>query len=1427
MRQAQDLAPFDTPRVRSQSTPRTIIALLLAFAAFVAFMSASQWGAPPADACSLASERVPMAPAVAQAVGTPQPQRANAAAALQTQKTLTPFADSWIDQLNASANHGGDYQLSVGWASSNMSGAQRALLRFMLAEEVPPDAIIDSAFLKLWLASASGPASVSMHVLLATSTWEEYGVNWNNRPGSGAPTASTAVGTAQQYYAWNVTALVQAWLAGANYGLEVRGPEAELGVAHARSFGSHEDVELPPLLEITYHLPLPGTPTRTPTARPTETATPGGTVDVVPDMDSWVNQARPDDNHGADAELAVGKTTRFSQGYTMATLLHWSFVGLPEHACINRAELKLYLQGATGPDDYAIALGALTAQWQEMSVTWANLPPAVDTGLRPWALPSTTGWHTLDITELVCAWASGAARNYGMLLSPSASADGTRTFSSRQGEHPAILTLGYYLESDPPTNPTHFGSDHTPSTWSNNPVVSVEWSGATDAGGCGVYGYSYTWNRSDKSPPPDIVVDTTAPTATTRLDDGTWWLFMRSRDVAGNWAAGAAQFGPIWIDTTPPSNPTVLSSNTHLPGAWSAIPQVGMTWSGANDGVGCGVAGYSIEWSTSEDTIPDATVDAFTEANTSAPLADGASHYFHLRACDGLGNCSALLHSGPYAVDGHAPTSSAMGGHGETFTSASTEFMLYWSGTDGNGIGILNYDVQYRNVSEDGPWVDWLLATTDTSAQMTGVAGRLYALRCRARDRIWREENWPAEPDGYVLVESGDLALYTRGIEVTQAIQNLYNNVPIIAGKRTFVRVYAHCTSGDPTYPNVAALLRVFRDGALLGTLPPGNPGGRATVKAAPNRAVLDDSFWFEVPVDWVRAGSVMEFEAEVNPAPRRYGERNYANNVARVGLVPGSTPPMNLVIYSIPYYDQGHLINILSGDVSQLESLLRRMYPIGTLNLSLREMPTPYDTPPENGQALDDLTVLWFHDLVFHAENVSTRYYGMLRSATRTGLAWTQWGVGMGRTGPVLPTDPASSAPWGARIGAHELGHTYGRPHTQGCGEPPKFDSNYPYENGDINNNNSQDYNNYYLGLDAQGPRVYPPTWKDIMTYCGDQWISDYTSGWIRYTMLKEAGLISGGAEGPSLVAQEQLVVLARVVSPTLALTWQMVARVPDAVGSVEDTPGEYVVQLQDARGGVLSSRGYALKYDETGTTGSLMAVLPWVTNTQRVAVLYVPEDISQMGRVLGTRLVSAHAPTVTLLYPSGGETLTGESVAVGWLGGDLDGGAPTYALSYSANDGATWHTVSINLTGTQTMLNLAALPGGSACRLRIRANDGVNTSSDTSGAFDVPDKVPTVKISSPPDGARRAYGQLVTCEGSALDHEDGFLAGTSLRWISSLAGPLGVGQLLQLTNLITGVHTITLEAVDSASHVVTSTTTLMIGQPVAPLWLPLVRRG
>ncbi|MEO7793829.1 MAG: beta-propeller fold lactonase family protein [Thermoanaerobaculia bacterium] len=114
-------------------------------------------------------------------------------------------------------------------------------------------------------------------------------------------------------------------------------------------------------------------------------------------------------------------------------------------------------------------------------------------------------------------------------------------------------------------------------------------------------------------------------------------------------------------DAIAPLGPNSLISPSHTVSVFSNDPTVDAVWSGASDNPGgSGLAGYSIVFDNLALTNPDGTIEVPQTAapaygNTSPPLPDGTSFWFHLRACDLAGNCALTQHLGPFFIDSTVP----------------------------------------------------------------------------------------------------------------------------------------------------------------------------------------------------------------------------------------------------------------------------------------------------------------------------------------------------------------------------------------------------------------------------------------------------------------------------------------------------------------------------------------------------------------------------------------------------------------------------------------------------------------------------------------------------------------------------------------------------------------------------------------------------
>jgi len=141
---------------------------------------------------------------------------------------LPPIADAYIASERPMQNFGGD-ALFLGYNFfGDRFGAERILIRFNV-NTIPPDAVINSARLRLRLSFSSPPDDQPMGTVLRrlSSDWDEFSVTWDREPQWASVRDSTPVGSARAWYDWAIGDLVAGWVDGsfANHGVEIIGDE--------------------------------------------------------------------------------------------------------------------------------------------------------------------------------------------------------------------------------------------------------------------------------------------------------------------------------------------------------------------------------------------------------------------------------------------------------------------------------------------------------------------------------------------------------------------------------------------------------------------------------------------------------------------------------------------------------------------------------------------------------------------------------------------------------------------------------------------------------------------------------------------------------------------------------------------------------------------------------------------------------------------------------------------------------------------------------------------------------------------------------------------------------------------------------------------------------------------------------------------------
>jgi hypothetical protein len=333
-----------------------------------------------------------------------------------------------------------------------------------------------------------------------------------------------------------------------------------------------------------------------------------------------------------------------------------------------------------------------------------------------------------------------------------------------------------------------------------------------------------------------------------------------------------------------------------------------------------------------------------------------------------------------------------------------------------------------------------------------------------------------------------------------------------------------------------------------------------------------DSTFEFKVPPELVKSDT--EFAAELVECGVGSGEvaspRFPENGGAQLAAVDTGT----LRVHIVPLRAGGRVPDTSEAGLDIARRAFLAAYPIASLELTVGE---PFDIadPADWGGNLDRIRALR------QSENPEgdVYYYGMLRPtqtfAEFCGRACTA-GIGyvpQGRLNPQLRAamGAAYSDSNSAFTMLHEIGHNHGRQHApcvpQGA-SIADVDQSFPYDGGVIG---------VYGYSSSSDVLLAPDDATDVMGYCRNQWLSDYT-----YNGLLAVVRQLNQTQASEVVAPERIgawrVVLADVLrgtrwgmpipGPAEAVGKEEPARVLDASGVVIETVSVYRTEISELNG-------------------------------------------------------------------------------------------------------------------------------------------------------------------------------------------------------------------------------------------------------------------
>jgi hypothetical protein len=581
-------------------------------------------------------------------------------------------------------------------------------------------------------------------------------------------------------------------------------------------------------------------------------------------------------------------------------------------------------------------------------------------------------------------------------------------------------------------------------------------------------------------------------------------------------------------------------------------------------------------------------------------------------------------------------------------------------------------------------------------------------------------------PAPVTLIPPRREGLQWRGMEITQGIQvfnepelpacqpgpdhphHIFcnNSVPLVAGRRTMVRVYLTC---GQTCIDTTVQLRLLKGGRQKERLLQQTTAADLTRLGQPSmidlRRKLANSLNFEIfdSPDWL-SGEIT-FELTVTPhnggLPLTFGlTRNFTQRAA-------------LQVAYLPLEYQG----VLPAGAAEAGYWLPRTFPMP--NLTYTQLPVPplvWQGSLQKSELLRHLLIYWYYAQAAPPDYRPDQLFGWLpEQAYNGGASDPAWcpacagphsgRVAFGGQRPELDIG-------GARILAHELAHNLGAQHawspTSGqdaaCfrsdGTDINVDPAWPYPH----NAHIQE-----VGVDlySDPPVIYDPTSNDIMAYCARPWISPHT-----YLKLFDSPLLR--PQPAPRAAGTAVVLVTGLIQPGGKIPEFEVMQLPAAMfldglpePVIPPAGVDYCVTLETGQHRPLARHCFAVDFSpaddyRTVEPAAFFLALPVDDPAQinKIALTKGGSDVAVADSTGGP-------PQVRLTFPTTGQPLKGQQT-ITWEASDPDGDSLRYDLFYSPDGGRYWLPLAIRLTRPYFTFAASQILPSPNLLLRVVARDG-----------------------------------------------------------------------------------------------------------------------
>ncbi|HEX6048527.1 MAG TPA: hypothetical protein VFZ21_04640 [Gemmatimonadaceae bacterium] len=406
---------------------------------------------------------------------------------------------------------------------------------------------------------------------------------------------------------------------------------------------------------------------------------------------------------------------------------------------------------------------------------------------------------------------------------------------------------------------------------------------------------------------------------------------------------------------------------------------------------------------------------------------------------------------------------------------------------------------------------------------------------------------------------SGPLNLTVDGVTITQVVQTYAGTVPLVAGRDGYIRVFGRANQTNSVASRIR--VRLYNGETLVNTMTLDKSAG---VPLVPDQAALGSSWNGILVGQFIQPG--LRILADIDPdgavTEASENDNTFPASGTPVAVDVRQVAPLRVTFVPVQQrYDKALVGNITEANKDQFLVDARRLLPVLDIDT---EIHAPYTTADSIQLTSNDGNQQWLRVLsemnaLRIAESSQRHYYGIVKVSYNSGVAG--YGFVPGRAAVGWDHLPSARG-----VTAHELTHNFGRFHAP-CGGVGGPDPNFPYAGGTIG----------VYGYDVANNTLKLPSSFDLMGYCSNPWISDYTYvGAMAWRANNPASTVAGAALGidQNATPRPALLVWGRVERGKLVLepAFSLVAR-----PSVPAGGGPYRVEGVARNGRTLFSYNFA----------------------------------------------------------------------------------------------------------------------------------------------------------------------------------------------------------------------------------------------------------